>query len=339
MHRALIIALAVGVLLSFAAENVFATHVGCGDLVTTDVRLDSDLVGCPGPGLVVGADDITIDLRGHTIAGADLAGAGVDDTGQHDRLVIENGTITGFYDGVFLKQSSGSAVRRLEISHVFQGVELLDSPENAVERNSISDATSGGISVEGESDRNRVEKNSVSRAGAGVQLSPAVQPTRTPDDNLIVKNELAPGGIGVAFGGTALRNRVERNVFHDNATGVFALDADGNVIERNDVIRGGLGMILIDSDDNRLSRNRVEELFLGILVLDGSQSTILERNAASRNQDDGIKVLAASTTLTGNVANDNGDLGIDAVPGVIDGGGNRASGNGNPAQCVNVACR
>jgi parallel beta-helix repeat protein len=338
MHRALIIALAVGVLLSFGAENAFATHVGCGDLVTTDVRLDSDLVGCPGPGLVVGADDITIDLRGHTIAGADLAGAGVDDTGQHDRLVIENGTITGFYDGVFLNQSSGSAVRRLEISHVFQGVELLDSPENAVERNSISDATSGGISVEGESDRNRVEKNSVLRAGAGVQLSPAVELTRTPDDNLIVKNELAPGGIGVALS-TALRNRVEKNVFHDNATNVFVQDADGNVIERNDMIRGGLGTILIDSDDNRLSRNRVEELFVGILVLDGSQGTILERNVASRNQDDGIKVLAASTTLTGNVANDNGDLGIDAVPGVIDGGGNRASGNGNPAQCVNVACR
>src|SRR3954452_16066941 len=46
-----------------------------------------------------------------------------------------------------------------------------------------------------------------------------------------------------------------------------------------------------------------------------------------------------ATTVTRNLAVHNANLGIEAIPGVIDGGGNRAFGNGNPAQCINIACR
>jgi hypothetical protein len=44
-------------------------------------------------------------------------------------------------------------------------------------------------------------------------------------------------------------------------------------------------------------------------------------------------------TVEKNRADDNRDLGIEAEAGAVDGGGNKASGNGNPAQCVNVACK
>ena len=36
----------------------------CGATIVEDLRLDHDLV-CAGDGLIVGADDITIDLNGH----------------------------------------------------------------------------------------------------------------------------------------------------------------------------------------------------------------------------------------------------------------------------------
>jgi len=44
--------------------------------VTRSIRLANDLINCPGEGLVVGADGITVDLAGHTIDGA--IGAGDD---------------------------------------------------------------------------------------------------------------------------------------------------------------------------------------------------------------------------------------------------------------------
>ena len=43
-----------------------ATHVGCGDVVTQDTTLDSDLL-CEGDGLIVAASDVTLDLGGHVI--------------------------------------------------------------------------------------------------------------------------------------------------------------------------------------------------------------------------------------------------------------------------------
>jgi hypothetical protein len=75
------------------------------------------------------------------------------------------------------------------------------------------------------------------------------------------------------------------------------------------------------------------------LVDKGAAGTLLIRNIAIRNGDDGIDVDAPATTLTRNIANRNHDLGIEAVPGVIDGGGNHAAGNGNPVQCTNIDCK
>jgi parallel beta-helix repeat protein len=339
--HALVVVLAAAGLLSWNAQSAFATHVRCGDTVTSDTRLDSDLVNCSGPGLVIGADDITIDLNGHTIAG-DLPGlseAGVDDSLQYDRIVIENGTITGFYDGVLLKRASGSVLRQLTISNVIEGLHLLDSSDNTVEKNSVSRVPSGnGILLEGDSDRNRVEKNTVSGANAAIGIE-ATGPSATmiPEGNLVEKNELRANDFGVFLAG--LRNRLEKNELRGNGIGVFLLGAGQNVIENNWVLAGDAGMWLMESDDNRLSSNRVDGHFLGILVQQGSAGTIVENNTASHNADDGIHVDDPSTTLTGNVANENGDLGIEAVAGVTDGGGNRARGNGNSAQCVNVACR
>jgi hypothetical protein len=41
--------------------------VSCGDVITADTTLDSNLVDCPSNGIVIGADDITLDLNGHRI--------------------------------------------------------------------------------------------------------------------------------------------------------------------------------------------------------------------------------------------------------------------------------
>jgi hypothetical protein len=50
-------------------------HVGCGDTITTDTTLESDLVNCPNNGIVIGADNITLDLNGHTPSMATAGGS------------------------------------------------------------------------------------------------------------------------------------------------------------------------------------------------------------------------------------------------------------------------
>ena len=59
----------------------------CGATITSDVRLDTDLINCPGNGLVIGASGITIDLRGHTIDGTG-DGFGIENPGGYDDVAI-----------------------------------------------------------------------------------------------------------------------------------------------------------------------------------------------------------------------------------------------------------
>jgi hypothetical protein len=52
------------------AAGASPAQPACGQVITHSIALQADVTGCTGPGLVVGADGITIDLGGHTIAGA-----------------------------------------------------------------------------------------------------------------------------------------------------------------------------------------------------------------------------------------------------------------------------
>ena len=69
----MVLALVVAGFTVVGGGQALASDVGCGDTITTDTTLDSDLVNCPNNGIIIGADNITLDLNGHTIDG-DAAG-------------------------------------------------------------------------------------------------------------------------------------------------------------------------------------------------------------------------------------------------------------------------
>ncbi|HXW58113.1 MAG TPA: hypothetical protein VEJ23_01415, partial [Solirubrobacteraceae bacterium] len=73
----------------------------CGETVTTNVTLNTNLK-CPENGLIVGANGITINLRGHTITGTGPSSGqytGID-IDKQTGVTIKNGTVTGFYIGI-----------------------------------------------------------------------------------------------------------------------------------------------------------------------------------------------------------------------------------------------
>ncbi|MBW3645917.1 MAG: copper-binding protein, partial [Actinobacteria bacterium] len=70
-------------------------------MITTDTRLDSDVGPCPGHGLIVRADNVTLDLNGHTV----FAANGPEETvgillGNVSGVTVRNGTVEGFDAGV-----------------------------------------------------------------------------------------------------------------------------------------------------------------------------------------------------------------------------------------------
>ena len=87
-----------------------AAHVQCGDTITQVTVLDSDVV-CTAQdpvGLVIGANDVELGLKGYTIRGAGAAGTdGIADDGTaRSGVTIRTGSITGFEDGVDLDVSN-----------------------------------------------------------------------------------------------------------------------------------------------------------------------------------------------------------------------------------------
>src|ERR1051325_4014903 len=95
LHR--IGAITVAVVATFAVEAAIgsatapgsAIPFGCGAIINTDTKLDSDLTDCPGNGIIIGADNITLDLNGHAIGGDGVPAGECFDEGVCD-LGISN---------------------------------------------------------------------------------------------------------------------------------------------------------------------------------------------------------------------------------------------------------
>jgi hypothetical protein len=120
--------LAAVALFAFAAPANAAT-LSCGATITENTTLDSDVV-CTDPaatGVHIAADNITLQLNGHTIRGAeDLAvdsSIGIDSTRPVQGVQIRNGTIEGFDTGVEMT-ATNTQLLKLNINAPYHGVKL-----------------------------------------------------------------------------------------------------------------------------------------------------------------------------------------------------------------------
>jgi len=316
MHSLLRRAFVLITILSLAASTAFtpgsalAQHVSCGMVLVEDTKLGNDLVDCPGDGLIIGADHITVDFNDHAISGTAAPGSvGIRNSG-YSGVTIRDGDfsgldIAGFEVGILLQDGNRNRVRRLFVEGARFGIKLVNAHHNRIEGNNARATTlnrcdaviEAGIALIN-ADHNRIRGNITELTDFGIALIHA-------DHNRMEQNQAAPTG------------------------------SDGNACD---------GIALFDSDDNRVYNNlTAQNRGLapggdGIFVASGSRSNLVRANLAILNSDDGIDVEDPTTTITTNTANQNDDLGIEAVAGVIDGGRNRAADNGNPAQCVQVIC-
>jgi hypothetical protein len=78
-----------------------ASQLSCGETITTDTTLHTDLLNCKNHGIVIGADGITLDLNGHLIDGDATPAAGCDPQTE----ACDVGVLIRGHDGV----TSGAA--------------------------------------------------------------------------------------------------------------------------------------------------------------------------------------------------------------------------------------
>jgi large repetitive protein len=371
---AVILALAlVGAVVLGGGKAAAVQQVSCGDTITTDVTLHHNLVNCPNNGIVIGADDVTLDLNYHRIDGdgtpacnprKEICDVGVDVEG-HDGVTVVHGSVRGFAYGVFVGRARHNRLLGISSSrNTFFGFILFRVTRSVIRnssgnRNPAPDGDGMGLFA---SRRVRV-LNSAFRHNA----QPGIHVAFDSNHNLIEGNVFSRNAPAILLE-KADRNRVRRNRCARNAACVLVSPGTGNVIARNRIFKGGSGIAIEQGHGNLVARNdivrpRNSGVYLALnappigghdnlirrnfvrasgddafLVRKEDRHSRLKRNLAVGAGDDGFDVRSRTAKLTGNRALRNADLGIEAVRGVRDGGGNVARHNGDPRQCTHIAC-
>lgn len=145
-------ALAPAVVGVAAAAPATAADLTGGQTITANSELTHDLV-CPAgtDGLVIGADDIILDLKGFTISGPGarprLCGgaSSAEVRAQKSGITITNGTITGFQSAVVLDQTTGGTVSKLIATDNDRGINLANAHGAPVLKNTVTGNGRDGI--------------------------------------------------------------------------------------------------------------------------------------------------------------------------------------------------
>jgi parallel beta-helix repeat protein len=127
----------------------------CGEIVNEDVTLTSDLECGPGDGLIVGANDVTINLNGYSITSSDEDGSenpsmnydgssGILVPNAQNVAISGLGEVSGFDRGITFMGSSGGQVADIQLANNDIGVLMSGSEGTEVSRNTI---TNNGIAL------------------------------------------------------------------------------------------------------------------------------------------------------------------------------------------------
>lgn len=320
--------------------------LGCGDTITVDATLDRDLLDCPNNGIVIGADDITLDLNGHTISGdgkrfkacpeREICDVGVLNDG-HDGVTVRNGAVEQFDSGVLVGRARANRVLDISSSQntsfgfvVFRSAQILVRGSSG-SRNIAPEGDGMGLF---ESHDVRIVDNEFRRnPGPGIHVQAST-------DTLMKGNLISHSSPGILLGGEeradrADRNQVRGNHFVGNAAGVLLGRGNRNVIARNSFSRDGDGIAIEHASGNLVARNvildaRKSGIYLGLNDPPiGGGDNVVRRNVVRRSGEDGFKVRSKDhhTLLIGNLARRSGDDGFDVESNSTKLVRNRAVGN------------
>lgn len=278
----------------------------CGRVLNRSTRLRADIGPCAGNGVIIGADNISLDLAGYRIFGFDGPGTGNDAgirlPGRRGVRVV-NGKVTGFDAGVVLNGGRNNIVSRLTVrdnvgpdrfdtAELGDGILLIDSAANSIIDNVIThNGIFDGIGVLGElADDNVIKRNTV-------------VDTVGPFDGGAAGQGIIVNGAGLVFDftappvfitGTVVQNNIVRGNGASGISNINNVDARivGNEVRRNGFTNSpgnGIGVqvgfralvptrVLVQA--NQVHGNAAD----GIQVQNGAtQNRIIANDAANNN--------------------------------------------------------
>ena len=315
------------------SDDLEPTRVECGQVLRESTKVLNDLSCALGDGLVIGAPNIVVDLAGHTIDGPDylLIGeedglpAGIRNIG-HDNVVIRNGVVQEFGNGVSLMAGARFGVvedldaqaqrarrrravgRRRRPQRQHRARQRLHDERRPASRSSAAPTTrSSPTTTSTATSASRSTCSTRPATGSSATRSQASRSTRTSTatrgimlegatDNVVLGNTLAESGDGgVIVTSGSHRNRVENNVMtRTGDAGVAVEESDGNELIGNTAhLASDAGIVLSDSNSSVVLDNDVRFNPTGV-DLSGASDNLIEGNDADGSDGTGIAVGSGS---------------------------------------------
>jgi parallel beta-helix repeat protein len=127
-----------------AQPSTMEIHPACGQNVQGHVKLTSNLI-CKSDGLIVGANNTTIDMNGFSLKGPgpDSNKVGIMIAGQHNVTISGNGIITGFQSGVYLSGSNDIFAHDINTNYNKVAFYITGAQNSEITNNMISHNTIG----------------------------------------------------------------------------------------------------------------------------------------------------------------------------------------------------
>ena len=218
------------------SQEPLAISPSCGQVITQNVVLTSNLNCADSDGLIVGASDIVIDLNGHTISGPDVnsqektsSKVGVMIPNMNN-VVVQDGTIQGFQAGVLMTGSQNVELKSIvsknnQIGAFSTGASIVNAHLSILMNNEIGFA--GHSTQQPTLENNILYQNAL----AGITLV-------NTDNGVITLNSITESGNGLYVDNQSNNNNVNFNnvllntVDLNNANGL-PVNTNANTYDQN----------------------------------------------------------------------------------------------------------
>jgi len=293
---AVILALAVAGVMVLSGDRALAKQLSCGDPITAETTLHKDRVNCPNNGIIIGADDVTLDLNYHRIDGDGTPAVGCDfetefcDIGVlsdgHDGVTVVHGSVRQFDVGAVVGEARHNRLLGISSSRNLSfGIVVFDSVRSLVR------GSSGNRNLPPEGD------------GMGLFSSHHVRIVH----NSFRRNPPFGPGLHVA---DSSHNLIKGNLFSRNPDVAISLEqADRNRVGGNRCVRNGACIRVGPGNRNVIARNRVaharaSESADGVaIVVEGGDRNVIARNSVRYTEGNAIGV--GFIAAVGNVVRSN----------------------------------
>ena len=281
---------ATGALIPVLPVRAAAPTIACGSVLTRNTSLKADVGPCAGDGIVIGADNVTLNLGGHRVFGTPGPGsgsqAGIRLPGR-TRVRVVNGTVSDFDAGVFLNEGRSNLLANLTVrdnigpdnaftAELGDGIVLFDSASNTIVDNTVTrNGIFDGIGVlGGNADGNVIQGNVVTDTVGPSDGGPAGQ-------GIIVN----AAGLGVNEGQTIEDTLIEGNVVRGSGSGGIA-----NISSVNTQI---LSNVVENNGFTNRSGNGIG-VQMGPATRAPESNALVQNNEVHGNRDDGIQIAYRS---------------------------------------------